>query len=233
MHVRAARQSDLAVVQDIERAAGGWFREIGMPEIAEDEPLPIEELVRYLQANRAWVAVDDDDVPAAYLIADIVDGSMHIEQVSVHPRAARHKIGHMLMEHCAADAASKGIHALTLTTFADVPWNAPYYARCGFRVLDDSELSPGMRLIRDREISHGLHRWPRVCMRRDLDAPLREDAISPRDAERTSELSKCAVPGYFRHRQRRRGRRYPLAGVRSLAIIARFGAFALICANCS
>ena len=47
----------------------------------------------------------------------------------------------------------------------------PAYARCEFRVLDDSELSPGMRAVRDREIAHGLYRWPRVCMRRDLDTP--------------------------------------------------------------
>jgi GNAT superfamily N-acetyltransferase len=115
--------------------------------------------------------VDDGDVPAAYLIAGIVDGSMHIEQVSVHPRAARRKIGRMLLEHAAAYAAAGGIRALTLTTFAEVPWNAPYYARCGFRVLDDGALSPGMRAVRDREIAHGLHRWPRVYMRRDLDTP--------------------------------------------------------------
>jgi hypothetical protein len=40
MRIRAAKESDLAVMQDIERAAGSSFREIGMPEIAEDEPLP-------------------------------------------------------------------------------------------------------------------------------------------------------------------------------------------------
>lgn len=169
VHIRAASESDLTVMRDIERAAGGWFREIGMPEIADDEPLPLEELDRYRQDDRAWVAADDADVPAAYLIADIIDGSMHIEQVSVHPRAAGRKIGRMLLEHAAAYAAARGMRALTLTTFAEVLWNAPYYARCGFRALDDSELSPGMRAVRDREIAHGLHRWPRVSMRRDLD----------------------------------------------------------------
>lgn len=169
MHIRAARDSDLPVMQDIERAAGSWFREIGMPEIAEDEPLPLEELARYRRDSHAWVATNDADVPAAYLIADVIDAGMHIEQVSVHPRAARRKIGRMLLEHAAAYAAASGFGALTLTTFAEVPWNAPYYARCGFRVLDDSELSPGMRTVRDREVAHGLHRWPRVCMRRDLE----------------------------------------------------------------
>ena len=111
-------------MQDIERAAGSSFREIGMPEIADDEPLPVEELARYRQDHRAWVAADDADVPAACLIAGIVDGSLHIEQVSVHPRAARRKIGRMLLDHAAAGAAARGIRGLTLTTFAEVPWNA-------------------------------------------------------------------------------------------------------------
>ena len=58
--------------------------------------------------------------------------------------------------------------ALTLTTFEHVPWNAPYYARLGFRILDDAEVTPGLRAIRQREAEIGLDRWPRVCMRRDL-----------------------------------------------------------------
>jgi ribosomal protein S18 acetylase RimI-like enzyme len=169
VRIRAASVSDLPVMQDIERAAGTWFREIGMPEIADDDPPSAHELARYQRDHRAWVAADEAGAPVAYLIADMVDDAMHIEQVSVHPRAARRGIGRMLLEHAAADAAAKGLRSLTLTTFAEVPWNAPYYARCGFRVLDDAELSPGMRAIRDREIAHGLHRWPRVFMRRDLE----------------------------------------------------------------
>ncbi len=169
MDIRAPSENDLSVMQDIERAAGSWFREIGMPEIADDEPMPLEGLARYRRDGRAWVAVDDAGVPAAYLVVDIMDGCVHVEQVSVHPRAARRGIGRLLLEHAAGYAAARGIGAVTLATFAEVPWNAPYYARCGFRVLDDSELSPGLRAIRDHEIAIGLHRWPRVYMRRDLD----------------------------------------------------------------
>jgi len=58
--------------------------------------------------------------------------------------------------------------ALTLTTFAQVPWNAPYYARCGFRILGDAEVTPGLRAIRRQEAEMSMDRWPRVCMRRDL-----------------------------------------------------------------
>ena len=166
MRVRAVRPAELPVLRDIERAAGESFRAIGMPEIADDEPLPLDVLADYLHNGRAWVADDDGDTPVAYLIADVVDGNLHVEQVSVHPHWGRRGIGRLLLDHLAEHAAATGVPALTLTTFADVPWNAPYYVRCGFRVLDDADLTPGLRAVREREAGHGLDRWPRVCMRR-------------------------------------------------------------------
>jgi hypothetical protein len=60
------------------------------------------------------------------------------------------------------------VPALTLTTFTQVPWNAPYYARCGFRLLDDDFLAPGLRKIREHEAALGLDRWPRACLYRAL-----------------------------------------------------------------
>ncbi|WP_329389201.1 GNAT family N-acetyltransferase [Streptomyces sp. NBC_01351] len=180
MRIRTARADELTVLQDIERAAGLCFRDIGMPEIADDEPLPLGELARYVAAGLAWVAVDGADAggaagadagaapPVAYLIADRVDGGLHVEQVSVHPGHARRGIGRALLDRLAERAAHEGVRALTLTTFTEVPWNAPYYERCGFRPLDDGALTPGLREIRAREAEHGLDRWPRVCMRRVL-----------------------------------------------------------------
>ncbi|MET9887953.1 GNAT family N-acetyltransferase [Streptomyces sp. NPDC006430] len=168
MRIRAVHIDELPVLQAIERAAGECFRGIGMPEIADDEPLPLQELARYQRAGLAWVAVTEADAPMAYLIADRVDGNLHVEQVSVHPDGARRRIGRSLLEHLAALAASDRVPALTLTTFEGVPWNAPYYARCGFERLADASLGPGLREIRDREAEHGLDRWPRVCMRRVL-----------------------------------------------------------------
>jgi GNAT superfamily N-acetyltransferase len=168
MRIRSVRQAELPVLQDIERAAGERFRDIGMPEIAEDEPLALDVLARYRRAGRAWVATDPTDTPVGYLIADVVDGNLHIEQVSVHPSHAGRGIGRLLLDHVADRAKASGAPALTLTTFADVPWNAPYYARCGFVILDDRDLTSGLRAIRRREAAHGLDRWPRVCMRRNL-----------------------------------------------------------------
>ncbi|WAZ19111.1 GNAT family N-acetyltransferase [Streptomyces cinnabarinus] len=168
MHIRAVRLDELPLLQDIERAAGLCFRDIGMPEIAEDEPLALDELARYHDTGLAWVMADDADGPVAYLIAERVDGNLHVEQVSVHPDSARRGIGRLLLDHLAAAARSEGAPALTLTTFTQVPWNGPYYARCGFEFMADDGLTPGLRKIREHEAAHGLDRWPRVCMRRAL-----------------------------------------------------------------
>ncbi len=116
------------------------------------------------------MAVDQTDHPVASLIAEPVDGQLHVEQVSVHPRRARRSIGRSLLERAATHALGVGVSALTLTTFEHVPWNAPYYRRCGFRVLHEREWTQGLRAIREREAAHGLNRCPRVCMRRDLGA---------------------------------------------------------------
>ncbi|MBD3931973.1 GNAT family N-acetyltransferase [Streptomyces chumphonensis] len=166
MRVRVVRRGELGLLRDIERAAGRCFRDVGMAEIAEDEPLSVAELDRYRRAGGAWVAVDGADRPVAYALADRVDGNVHVEQVSVHPSWARRGVGRGLLEHLAGEARAVGAPALTLTTFAEVPWNAPYYERCGFVRLADGELTPGLREIRAREAAHGLDRWPRVCMRR-------------------------------------------------------------------
>jgi ribosomal protein S18 acetylase RimI-like enzyme len=139
-----------------------------MPEIADDAPFTVAQLTAYQEAGRAWVTVDPEDHPAAYLVADPVDGNLHIEQVSVHPSFGHRGLGRSLIEHAAAVARTGGQPALTLTTFTEVPWNASYYERLGFRPLAPSEETPGLRAIRRHEADHGLDRWPRTCMRRDL-----------------------------------------------------------------
>ncbi|MEE6263192.1 GNAT family N-acetyltransferase [Plantactinospora sonchi] len=168
MRTRLVEEDELELLRDIERAAGACFREIGMPEVADDEPLPVAVLAEYRRDGRIRVAVDGTDRPIAYLVSAEVDGNVHIEQVSVHPGHARRGIGRRLLDEEADRAVTHGVPAMTLTTFAEVPWNAPYYARCGFRVLAEPEWGPGLRAIRALEEAHGLDRWPRLCMSRDL-----------------------------------------------------------------
>jgi predicted N-acetyltransferase YhbS len=95
-------------------------------------------------------------------------------QVTALPSHARRGIGRALIDHAAAWAVSQGLRALTLTTFADVPWNAPYYRRIGFRDLPDAAIGPGLREVVQREAAHGLYRWPRIAMIRDVPGSARK-----------------------------------------------------------
>jgi GNAT superfamily N-acetyltransferase len=169
MSLRDANVTDLPRLQEIERGAGEVFRHVGMNAVADDEPLGLGLLRGYVDRGRAWVIADHADVPMAYLIADVVDGGGHIEQVSVIPGHARQGLGRVLLDHACEWALSNGLKAVTLTTFANVPWNAPYYERCGFRRLPADDLMPGLLRLRREEADHGLDAWPRVCMRRLLD----------------------------------------------------------------
>jgi GNAT superfamily N-acetyltransferase len=161
---------DIPDLQEIERAAGETFRPLAMDAVADDDPFTAAQLLDFHRDGLAWVG-EDAGTPVAYLVAEEIDGALHIEQVTVHPRAARRGLGRELIEHAAGLARDRGLPALTLTTFTEVPWNAPYYERIGFRVLAEADLGPGLRAVRRHEASIGLDAWPRVTMRRTLEEP--------------------------------------------------------------
>jgi GNAT superfamily N-acetyltransferase len=166
--IRDAVAAELPVLQEIDVATGPMFRDIGMPEVAEYDPWPLPDLEHSRAAGLLWVIPGEAGQPVAFLMGSQVDGCLHVEQLSVDPGSARRGLGRTLLEHAARRAVADGLPALTLTTFTHVPWNAPYYARLGFRILDDAEVTPGLRAIRRREAEIGLDRWPRVAMRRDI-----------------------------------------------------------------
>lgn len=164
MSIRPVETRDYHALQDIELAVAEQFRSIGIPAIADIGPFTDEEMTGFVNRGLAWVATDDYDEPVGFLVAEIVDDCLYSAEVNVHPRAARQGLGRQLIDHAATDEYP----ALVLTTFRDVPWNAPYYQRLGFVILADDEVTPGLRAIREYQATIGLDRWPRVCMRRNL-----------------------------------------------------------------
>jgi GNAT superfamily N-acetyltransferase len=166
--LRPARLEEAARLQAIEVLAAQLFRAVGMDAVADDEPLSIATLEDYVAAGRAFVAADEDDEAFAYCLLDVVDEAAYVAQLSLDPAFAGRKIGRSLLELAEQWARSRGLQRLTLTTFAEVPWNGPYYERCGFRVLSPAEVTSGLAVLREKEAAHGLDEWPRVCMAKAL-----------------------------------------------------------------
>jgi GNAT superfamily N-acetyltransferase len=163
----AAASGRARALRSIERDAGRAFAAIGMSKIATDEPLSVPQLEAFRADGRAWVVADHEDRPVAYLLSAIVDGGAHIEQVSVSPAHARKGLGARLIEHLAQRALAEGRPALTLTTFRDVPWNAPYYRRLGFMTVD-ADQGPELAALGAHEATSIPGDAPRVAMRRTL-----------------------------------------------------------------
>lgn len=174
--LRLTRLDEISALREIELLAGARFRDIGMADIADDDPPSEETLAAYVNDGRSWVATDGDDRPVGYVIADRVDGCAHIEQISVHPHHQGSGLGRALIEQVAKWARAHAMPALTLTTFRDVEWNAPLYRHLGFTDLRDDELGPELRAVVDAEAAHGLDPATRVCMRitSDSDQTTRE-----------------------------------------------------------
>lgn len=169
--IRVARLTDVEAMRDIERAAGQLFAGIGMDDVASDPGLEPSALAAYIVGGRAWIT-EVDGRPAGYAIVDIVDGCGHLEQVSVRPDHGRQGLGRRLVQTVADWTRGQELPALTLLTFRDVPWNAPYYATLGFRPLLDSDLTPGLQALRIHERDLGLDVNARCAMRLDISGAM-------------------------------------------------------------
>ena len=102
-----------------------------------------------------------------FIVVDTLDGCAHIEEVAVAPWAERRGHGTALVDQAQAWAVHNQLSAVTLTTFRDVAWNGPWYARLGFRELGEDELTPALRELRDEEHRAGLDKELRIVMRRE------------------------------------------------------------------
>jgi GNAT superfamily N-acetyltransferase len=157
--VRAADPSEYGRLRWIELESDRLLEEFGIGPFAGDE----EE--NHLPVASSVFAVGEPAV--GFVCLELVDGGAHIDQVSVLPEHGRRGIGRALVETAIGWAASSGYRELTLTTYRDVPFNAPFYRTLGFEEF--TEFGPGLAAIRIHERAVGLDDFgPRVAMRRVL-----------------------------------------------------------------
>lgn len=165
MTIGAARETDIAHLASIERAAAALL--VGHAPPALLEGAQSERVLREAMAAGRLFVARVRDVPVGFaLIVLLSDGLPHLEEIDVHPDHGRRGIGAALVEEACAWAARAGYSEITLTTFRAVPWNMPFYARHGFVVLGDDDMRPALRAVVEDETARGLDPRGRVAMRR-------------------------------------------------------------------
>jgi ribosomal protein S18 acetylase RimI-like enzyme len=166
--VRLALADEVTTIQAVEMAAGERFREFGDPRIArcaDNPPYPAAALQRAIAESRLWVAVEDSTI-VGFALGWIVDGEGHLDELAVTPDHGRRGIGRALVDAVIAWTTAQGLSSITLTTFRDVPFNAPYYEKIGFTVVTD--LSETLQALVEEQATYGLDPSLRVVMRRRL-----------------------------------------------------------------
>jgi 8-oxo-dGTP pyrophosphatase MutT (NUDIX family)/GNAT superfamily N-acetyltransferase len=164
--VRSASAEDLAGLAALELAAAELLVEHVGPGVM-DVPVP-SGTERAAQPGFVLVAGD----PAVGFAHVLTLGPLaHLAEIGVVPAHAGHGIGSALLDAAMAEAARRGCVGMSLTTFADVPFNRPFYARRGFHALP--ETPPPLRAIREAEIAHGIDDLGRrVVMFRPIGDPV-------------------------------------------------------------
>jgi GNAT superfamily N-acetyltransferase len=166
--IRLARPQDILLLPEIERTAARLFAGLDLFQDLDDTR-SIEELERAQKAGRLWVAAEPNGQPVGFAMAIEVDGLAHLDELDVHPEHGRRGLGTALVETVCEWAKSAGFRAITLSTFTDVAWNAPFYARLGFKTVPEDELTDGLLHLREVEAGWGLPISKRVMMRRELE----------------------------------------------------------------
>jgi len=163
--VRPARAADLPALAAIERAAGALFADAGIVGAFLAETTPAERLREAHADGLLWVATDPGDRPVGFALASVLDSGPHLEELDVHPDFGRRGLGAALVAAVLDWARAAGHGGLTLVTFRDVPWNAPFYERLGFRSLAADALGAGLRERLASEAERGLPTERRVVLR--------------------------------------------------------------------
>jgi GNAT superfamily N-acetyltransferase len=161
--IKPAENHHVDVLPSIERAAAEMFSLKDLPLKHRSDVTSRDGFQNARGRGFLWVAVDEHDVPVGFLLADIVDGNFHIKEMDVLPDLNGRGIGTRLLQ-CACNAAcDQGYEYVTLTTFAHIAWNAPFYRRRGFSVMEAKHCGVELSAILLEENNSGLKNRVAMC----------------------------------------------------------------------
>jgi GNAT superfamily N-acetyltransferase len=166
--IRKALPADVPLLPAVELEAASLYavygEEIGLGPDMLAQTNSVEGFRAAQEAGRLWVAADPAGRPVGFALLIEIDGFVHLDELDVLPDHGRKGLGSALLAAVCAWAEANDYPGVSLSTFGDVPWNAPFYARRGFRALPAAELTPGLARLVELEGARGLRTDLRVVM---------------------------------------------------------------------
>jgi predicted N-acetyltransferase YhbS len=168
--VRRAAAADVDRLTEIERDADQRYLGSAHPQLADGGTIPRDALAGAVDRGTVMVAELDGEV-VGWALFSRVGKELCLGQISVLRAAGGRGVGARLMEVAISSARAMGEATLVLNTQRDVPWNAPWYERFGFEVVDEADWTRGMRSTAEEQEADGLDWSSRVHMRLTLADP--------------------------------------------------------------
>jgi GNAT superfamily N-acetyltransferase len=155
---------DAEAMPAIEAAAASLFVDTpGLAELDLSGTRPPDGFRRLIRKGHCLV-VHVGEAMAGFLVAEPFQRELHIWEMDVLPQFQRRGIGAGLVRAAQIDARNTGFRALTLTTFRDVEWNGPFYARLGFEEVTSLDAHPRLTGELALEADRGLPADRRCAM---------------------------------------------------------------------
>ena len=166
--VRFAAAEDVVHLPELERQAStlfdDWLEETGL---TEDVMADVTSVAAFEDAQRSgglWVAESSPGDVVGFALVLPLGGCVHLDELDVLPSHSRRGVWSALLHAVCAWADHANHLGVTLSTFRDVPWNAPFYTRRGFRMVDAADLSEDHVRLVEAERQSGLRMERRVLM---------------------------------------------------------------------
>lgn len=151
--IRLATLDDVPLLSLIEQSAGQAFRGTVHDWVGDDDTTPAEAYPPFIAAGEVRIAELDGEL-VGYIRTGQAGDDLHIFALDVRHDLQGRGIGRALMAAARDEAKGLACSAMTLTTFSNLPFNAPFYARLGFEIVKTPP--PRLAAILATEADHGL-----------------------------------------------------------------------------
>ncbi len=162
--IRLARAEDAEAFHLIEDDAASLLRE--EPSLAETVIPPtasVSDHARIIAKGRSLAALIGEDI-IGFAAIRAVGRDLHLAELSVARAHQRSGAGSLLLRAAMIDGRNSGYSAITLNTYRDIPWNAPFYARFGFVEVENLEGRPHLLESHEGAAAQGLPMERRCAM---------------------------------------------------------------------